>query len=42
MVADPGEQLRYVYFGIRYLEPADFLDLVWADDPSDAVPEPPE
>jgi hypothetical protein len=36
-VADPGEQPRYVYFGIRYLEPADFLDLIWADDPSDAV-----
>jgi hypothetical protein len=41
-VADPGDEKRHVYFGIRYIEPAQFLNLVWADDPSDVAAESPE
>jgi hypothetical protein len=41
-VADPDDNPRHIYFGIRYIEPAEFLNLVWADDPSDATSEPTE
>jgi hypothetical protein len=41
-VAEPADHPRHVYFGICYIEPAEFLNLVWADDPSDVAPEPTE
>jgi hypothetical protein len=34
-VTTAGESPRHVWNGIEYVEPAAFLDLVWADDPSD-------
>lgn len=39
-VADPGRPARFAYFGIEYIEPRDFLEIVWSDDASDLEAEP--